>query len=326
MAAAETWANYRRAQGFAVKVVDVRDIYDEFNYGVISSLSIRNFLQYATQNWQTPPQYVLLLGDGSYDPRNYEGFGLWNLIPSRMVNTAFGEIASDEALADFNNDGLSELSIGRIPARTVAQLNASYNKTVTFELPAMRSFDRGALFAYDEPRGYDFALMSQRIRNKLPVTMPATMVDRMAAGSSATLLAGLNTGKYIANYSGHGSSGVWQNAGFFGLTQAQSLTNTPTIFTMLTCFNGYFIRPDVDSLGERLQNSAIGGSVVSWASTSETTPDVQEVMALRFYEQIALGSITRMGDLVRDAKQVVPANGDVRYSWALLGDPMLKVR
>jgi hypothetical protein len=33
-----------------------------------------------------------------------------------------------------------------------------------------------------------------------------------------------------------------------------------------------------------------------------------------------------MGDLIADAKAQVPAGADVRLSWALLGDPMLKVR
>ncbi len=326
MAAAETWANYRRLQGFTVKVIDVRDVYDEFNYGVISSIAIRSFLNHAYLNWQTPPQYVLLLGDGSYDARNYEGLGYWNLIPSRMVSTPYGKTASDEAIADFNNDGLAEMAIGRIPARTASHITNVHSKTMTFETPAMQSLDRGSLFVYDEPKGFNFQAMSQTIRNKLPQSMPATYVDRLAAGSAASLLQELNAGKYIVNYSGHGATGVWHNAGFFGLTQAQQIVNTPTIFTMLTCYNGYFVRPDFDTLSERLLNSPIGGSVISWASTTETTPDVQLVMAERFYGQLALGNLNRIGDLVRDAKQVVPASSDVRYSWALLGDPMLKVR
>jgi hypothetical protein len=49
-------------------------------------------------------------------------------------------------------------------------------------------------------------------------------------------------------------------------------------------------------------------------------------MGNRFYNQLAVGNITRMGDLIRDAKSVLPGSSDVRYSWALLGDPMLKVR
>ena len=75
MTEAENWANYRRGQGFTVKVIEVSEIYDEFNYGVVNSLSIRNFLQYAASNWQVAPRYVLLLGDSTYDARNYEGLG-----------------------------------------------------------------------------------------------------------------------------------------------------------------------------------------------------------------------------------------------------------
>jgi hypothetical protein len=33
MTQAETWAQYRRGQGFTVKVIEVSELYDEFNYG-----------------------------------------------------------------------------------------------------------------------------------------------------------------------------------------------------------------------------------------------------------------------------------------------------
>jgi hypothetical protein len=66
LAQSEDWANYRRSQGATVKVVDIGDVYDEFNYGVLSAAAIRGFLQYAKENWQTPPQYVLLVGDASF--------------------------------------------------------------------------------------------------------------------------------------------------------------------------------------------------------------------------------------------------------------------
>ncbi|MBL8066779.1 MAG: hypothetical protein JNM34_13160, partial [Chthonomonadaceae bacterium] len=69
-----------------------------------------------------------------------------------------------------------------------------------------------------------------------------------------------------------------------------------------------------------------GGGVAAWASTGLTTPDVQEVMAQRFYNQLGAGNIPRMGDLIRDAKSTIPGGIDVRLSWTLIGDPMLKVR
>ena len=95
---------------------------------------------------------------------------------------------------------------------------------------------------------------------------------------------------------------------------------------MLTCLNGFFHEVTRVSLGENLVFANNGGAVASWASSGKTTPDVQEVMGQRFYQQIGLGNITRLGDLVIDAKTVVTGGRDVRDTWVLIGDPMLKVR
>ncbi len=328
MAQAQTWAQYRQQQGFSVEVVDIADVFDEFNFGQSSSASINAFLQYAVNNWQTPPQYVLLLGDASFDPKNYEGQGYQNLIPTKIVNTVYSETGSDDALADFNGDGLADISIGRIPAQSGQVILNALAKVQAFETPAMQNLNRGAIFAYDGQNGYDFQGMSATLRGYLPANIPAAMVDRMAANSSSTLLNEINNGRYIVNYSGHGSFGIWGSSSFFSSLMVANLTNASnqSIFTMLTCLNGYFIHPYADSLSEYLLKGQNGGAVATWASTGLTTPDVQGVMGNRFYGQIAAGNITRIGDLVRDAKSVLTANADVRYSWVLLGDPMLKVR
>ena len=330
MAAANQWATYRRSAaggGFGVEVIDVADIYDEYSYGVFSSAAIKNFLSYAKDHWQT--KYVLLLGDATYDPRNYEGFGDFDFVPTKLVATEYtGESASDDALADFHNVGLAEISIGRIPARTASVITTALNKTTTFETPAQQSFNRGALFAFDVPSGgYDFGAASQILRNELPSTMSAAMVDRGAAGSQTTLINEINTGKYIVNYDGHGSSGTWANT-FFTINNVPQITNASnqSIFVMLTCLNGYFIRLNFDSLSEALLKAQNGGAAATWASTADTTPDVQLLMGQRFYNQVAAGNITRIGDLIRDAKAVLPAGTDVRFSWVLLGDPALKIR
>lgn len=326
---ANAWADYRRGQGIQVEVVDVEDVYDEFNYGVLSANSLRDFLNYARTNWTTPPQYVLLIGDGSYDPRNYEGTGYWDLIPAKLFDSVYSETASDDAIVDFNNDGLAELAVGRIPARTTAAVTNALNKTMSFEAQApTANLSRGTLFAYDLPSGYDFQGMCTAIRNQLPAGTPATMIGRGDANSSANLIADMNVGRYTANWCGHGTTGAWASSSFFSNIQVPQLTNINnlTVFTMLTCLNGYFHNINGSALGEVLLNSTIGGSVASWASTGETTPDIQQIMGTRFYHQLGVGSITRLGDLIVDAKTVVPGGRDVRLSWVLLGDPMLKMR
>ena len=329
MTAANAWANYRRSSAggsFGVEVVDVADIYDEFSYGSLSSNAIRNFLSYAKDHWQT--RYVLLLGDATYDPRNYEGYGAFDLVPTKLVNTAYGESASDEALADFNNDGLADLAIGRIPARTAAVITTALGKTTSFETPAMQSFSRGTLFAYDDPLIlYDFRTMSQIIAGELPASTPKTFMQADSSGQTA-LLNELNAGRYIINYSGHGSNGFWGVSSFFSVNTVPLLTNAnnQSIFTMMSCFNGNFTGLQYDSLSESLVKASNGGGVAAWSSTGETTPDIQLYMAQQFYQELGAGTRTRIGDLIMDAKAATPAWGaDVKSTWALLGDPALKV-
>lgn len=336
MTQAENWANYRRGQGFTVKVIEVSEIYDEFNYGVVNSVSIRNFLQYAASNWQVAPQYVLLLGDSTYDPRNYEGFGDNNFVPTHMVNTVYIETGSDDTLADFDNDGLAEMAVGRIPARTAQAVTNALAKVTAYEQAAQTMVSRGVLFAsdqYDAANNYDFIAISNRLKSHLPPAVPVMMIARSDTPPppdtpQTLLISSINSGKYLVNYAGHGTLGAWVNAGFFSSNSVPSLTNAnnQSIFTMLTCLNGYFLHANFVSLAENLVNSTNGGAVAAWASTGETTPDVQEIMATRFFIRISGGSIERLGDLINDAKTTIPSGVDVRLSWALIGDPMLKVR
>ena len=347
---AEIWAQYRSGQGITTKVVDVTEIYDEYSYGVLSSQAIEAFLNYAKYNWQTPPSYVMLFGEAHYDSRNFTGRGYWNMVPSRLVDTLYTETGSDEALADFNNDGLAEIPIGRASSRDAAGITALFNKTVAWEaVLTPDSLNRGALFAHDVAGDYDFLSMSTRIMSKLPESMPKTLIGKTSPTAQADIVAavnfldggtpelpGPNAGEYLLNYTGHGSAAAWENLGFFSVCNVignvcdpvrPQLTNEkfPSMIIALTCLNGYFMG-NVNTFAEAMTNASGGGGVAVWASTGLTTPDVQEILANRFYSSLSEGSIQRMGDLIADAKAHVPAGADVRLSWALLGDPMLKVR
>jgi len=328
MAQANTWADYRRGQGDTVEVVNVEDVFDEFNYGVFSANSLRDFLNFARQNWTTPPQYVLLIGDGSYDPKNFEGNGSWDLVPIKLVDTVDSESPSDDSLVDFNNDGLAEMAIGRIPARTPAMVTNAFTKTVSFETNITpQNLSRGFSCNYDNPIGWDFLASCNHLAAELPADTTSVLIGRADTSPNAALIAELNNGRFLVNFSGHGTTGSWSSGANFKTADVPLLTNINglSIYTMLTCLNGYFAGNNV-SMAEALLNSTSGGAVASWASSASTTPDVQEVMGRRFYNQIGVGTITRLGDLIIDAKTVVPGGRAVRDSWVLLGDPMLKVR
>lgn len=335
------WAKYRRAQGLSVVVVDVEDVYDEFNFGINGSSAINNFLRHASATWNTKPTYVLLIGDATYDPKNNAGGGANNFIPTKLVDTVYTETGSDDALADFNDDGLAEMAIGRLPVRDAQTVTKLLGKVTAFEQTASTGLSRGVIFASDEPNGYDFEALSQRVRNQLPQTVNAVMISRTQADARTKLLSEINNGRFLVNYSGHGTATAWVNDGFLGKNdftgnqtaspaKSPTITNTNlSIFTMLTCLNGYFISVDQTAASDGLAESMLkesNGAVASWASSGLTTPDVQEIMATRFYGQLGAGNFARLGDLIKDAKTSIDGGRDVRLSWVLLGDPTLKVK
>jgi hypothetical protein len=61
-------ARFHRERGLTVALVDVTDVYDEFNRGVVHPRAIRDFLAHAYGSWREPrPRFVLLVGDASWD-------------------------------------------------------------------------------------------------------------------------------------------------------------------------------------------------------------------------------------------------------------------
>ena len=77
LAAAEPLLQRRRDQGLSARAFAFEEITDEFGHGQPSAEAIKSFLAFAFQSWARPsPRYVLLLGDSSYDPRNFTGTSL----------------------------------------------------------------------------------------------------------------------------------------------------------------------------------------------------------------------------------------------------------
>lgn len=326
---ANDWANYRIGQGIMVEVVNIEDIFDEYSYGSQSTSAMTNFFQYAKNNWQTPPNYILLIGDATFDFRNYENRPFLSFVPTKLVDTLYSETGSDEALCDFNNDGLAEIAVGRIPARSGAEVTTMLNKHIAFEAGVSTAIDRGALFISDLPIGYDFEGVNQRIAMQLPANMPRNFISRSDPNARNLILADLNTGRYLVNYSGHGSTLFWAASNFYHKNDFALMTNGMdrlTLLTALTCLNGYFVGSSIESFAETGIKTPGNGAVIIWASSGETTPDIQEIMATRFYNQLNVGTMTKMGDLVKDAKQAITGGRDVRLSWTLFGDPLTKVK
>src|SRR5262249_9078938 len=133
MSSIQPFVAFKQSQGYQVAVVDVEDIYDEFSYGVHSPYAVKDFLNWTYLHWQKQPQYVMLAGSGSVDPKNYTGLGNTDLVPVKLIDTSSMETASDDWFVDFNNDGRPQMSIGRLPVRNAADAADLLNKIIAYE-------------------------------------------------------------------------------------------------------------------------------------------------------------------------------------------------
>jgi hypothetical protein len=322
-AAAVALAEWRRSQGLVVAVIDVEDIYDEFSFGAHSPQAIKDFLLWTTTHWQRTPGYVLLVGDSTWDPRNQLGQGDFDLVPTKLIDTVFMEAASDDWLADFDNDGISEMALGRLPARTSATARALVTKIISYD---MTRFDpqRRAILVADS--GFENA--SQDVRSLLPTNVPVHAINRSEgtdAEARQQILNGINAGPRIVNYIGHGSVGVWTGSGLLRSEDAVTLSNTKwPVMVLMTCLNGYAHDAYIDSIGEAMLK-AEGGAIAVWASSGYTTPGGQIQMNRALYQQLFSSPAPRLGDAIKAAKAATE-DQDVRRTWVLLGDPAMRVQ
>ena len=130
-------AKRRMSQGFTVLLTDVQDIYDEFNYGYPDCNAITRFLRYAQAEWQgLSPEFVVLIGDSSWDHRDREGTGCIDQIPAYApLNDPqrFGEDDYYSQLWGGEQDHFSDVIIGRISVRQPWELSDYYKKISNYE-------------------------------------------------------------------------------------------------------------------------------------------------------------------------------------------------
>jgi hypothetical protein len=316
----------REQQGFTVVVVDVEDLYDEFNFGSKSPWPLREFLSRAYDRWVPAPRFVLLVGDASYDARNYLGFGDFDFVPTKYVETESIKTASDDWFVDFDDDGLPNMAVGRLPMDSAEEAETVVSKIISYE--GATGFMNELLLvtdANDSP--YDFEASSAEVAALLPQGMTVRQILRGQNPAARTdLLALLNQGQLVVNYIGHGSTEIWKG-NLLTSSDAWDLTNSPYLpfLVSMTCLNGFFQDPASESMAETFLKAARGGAVGVWASSGLTSPPEQLPLDLKLIQLLFNGQGLTIGEAVALSKQTV-INMDVRKTWILFGDPTTKLR
>ncbi len=309
--ALEPWLLARRAMGWSIAVVDVNDIYDEFDHGVPSPQALHRFLHVAATEWRVPPTHVLVVGDATYDPRRYLGPLSGAFVPSPLIETQLLETASDTDLVDFDGDGAPDLAIGRIPARFPSQVATVVDKILRYEAEAAASWSDSVLLVSDNTDRFAFDAEFDPVVAAAPREVNVNRLsldDDDPATVRDTLLDELRRGQRIACYFGHGGVDVWANEGLLQNADARSLGNASRLPMQisLSCLNGFFHHRTNASLAEALLFAEGGGALAVTASSGATTPRAQAGLGQRLLAILLAGdSDITIGEAMVRAKRGV---------------------
>jgi len=321
----------RESQGHHVQLVTTDQLYDQYNFGERSPFAIREFLQQAVSQWSRKPQSILLVGDASFDPRNYLGFGQSDFVPSRIIETAAFKTASDDWFSDFQQTGYATIPTGRLPVRAASDADLVVSKIVNYEQRTNAGvWNSQALFIADQNVDTNFSNAAAAAAVNLPSGVSANhlFTDGLdTATAHAQIVSALTNGALLVNYDGHGAEQQWSFADIFDNNDAQALTNGGRlpVYLLMDCLNGFFQDVYAQSLSKAILLAPNGGGVAVWASSGFTQQPPQATMNQALLRQFQVHPGNPLGKLILDAKSGTTDN-DVRRTWILFGDPAMKLQ
>ncbi len=323
---------YHQAQGLTVKVVDVNDLYAKYTYGIFDPSAIKQYIANAAKNLGT--KYVLLVGGDTYDYRNYLGKNSISFIPSlyTTTNTDAKFVPADPLYADLNGDNLPDLAIGRLPVRSMADLNVVISKTLMY---AGKMSGGSAVFASDANDGtVSFKDLSNGLAANLPSNWSVQSIHVDDIGVDAAypqLVAAMNNGPALVMYTGHSGPQSWAVGDIFDIYDAVKLTNTgkPFVVVQWGCWNTYYVDPvNVDLVQSFLFSGNNGAAAVLGASTLTNSGSEALLGALLMPRLVTPGMPIGQALLVAKSElaKTHPEMLDVLLGWSLMGDPALVIQ
>lgn len=290
---AEKLKQLKQTAGFTPEVVHVSDIYNAFNDGIKSPLAIKEFIQYAYNNWDQSKklEYVILAGDASYNPKD-----ILDLVPTIMYTTQnYGAAPADIQFAFVSGDDIiPDVKIGRIPASSLAEFDHYLEKIENYQNTSVNGVWRNRSLwvsgsdgkLSDLERGTNkpvFRAQNNRlIHLKLPKNVFASKLNTLRDesipdgqvdpnyGGSRELIDYIDNGVTYINFLGHGGGGVWSDEQIFTLDRVEDLNNEgkyPFISSM-TCFTGAFENPNREGLAEKVLMADKKGAIAVLSSSS----------------------------------------------------------
>lgn len=212
---AQAYANYRNLSGHDVLLADINQLYDQFSYGIYKHpASIRNFISYISDIYDSIPEHLFLIGKGIHSPNLRDSTFYSNcLIPS------FGFISSDNLLtAGLGSTNYEPLiATGRLATKHPSDVDNYLQKVMDYEQNSAAEWMKNVVHfvgGYDIPQQTTFESFLNQYKAIIEDTLFGGQVSTIRKYSSAPMTISqldsvanlINYGASIMTFFGHGSS------------------------------------------------------------------------------------------------------------------------
>ncbi len=294
--ALDDYVEYRRADGYALQVVSVEDIMDNFSYGLYDPTAIRDFLKFAYENYPTPaPSAVLFAGDATYDFMNHLGKDVANYVPPyiRTGDLTYGDdnyvYFGDYGLLDSDTswDSLAaepdrgyDMATARWPIRSTGEIALLMDRIRSYEssvsLGAWRSDitlvaddefgdnSNTEIIHTRETENLENDFVPRELNRQKIYLWEYPFVNAEKPDVNDAIVRAFNNGSLLVNYMGHGNPDVWAHEHVFSRTSdIPRLTNADKLALVFaaSCAIGFVDDPSRQSMAEDFFLTPNGGAI-----------------------------------------------------------------
>lgn len=328
----------RQSQGWSVEFISLAEIYDSYGYGYPSPFAIQAALKDVYTSAAVRPEAVILVGDGTHDPKKNQANGKETFVPVMFadVDPWIGEIPADNRYVTVDGDDvLPDMLLGRLPVNTIDELNIvvgklvaypeqnfSWRKNVTF---VADNNDKAGAFStfvstqFSRLNGGNFNLSSVQYGDS-----PESLIETRTKIGEA-----FSRGNSHLVYVGHSTVHQWADENLMHISQVDRLRNRTRlpIVLQLTCFTGSFHMTGLDALDEALLRHPSGGAVGVWGATGLSVTTGHDALAEGYFSTLASGNNTAVGEAIVAGKIKMmtdkPRHADLIDAYTFFGDPTL---
>ncbi|MFT5195981.1 MAG: hypothetical protein ACI9EW_002907 [Cellvibrionaceae bacterium] len=328
----------RQSQGWSVGFISLAEIYDSYGYGYPSPFAVKAAIKDAYESAAVRPEAVILIGDGTYDPKLNILNGKETLMPVMFadVDPWIGEIPADNQYVTVDGDDvLPDILLGRLPVNNLDELKVVVNKLVKYPKQNFHWRENVMFVADDDDEAGAFSGFAQSQFSQL--ASDVFKLDSVQYLGSESSLANVQTriteefnqGNGHLIYVGHSTVHQWADENFIHISQVEGLTNQtrlPIVLEM-TCFTGSFHMAGLDSLDEALLRHPTGGAIGVWGATGLSVTTGHDSLAEGYLEVLATGGNPVVGEATLAGKLKLmtdkPRHADLVDAYTFLGDPTL---